>query len=68
MSGMEAYIPHSFKLLSLCLYPSLYYSRGSGWEGEEEKEEKIVLQFNQEQLFGLYTQLEQIQEQLDALR
>lgn len=41
--------------------------RGSGWEGEEE-EEKVVLQFNQEQLFGLYTQLEQIQEELDALR
>uniref|UniRef100_A0A0P4W2P0 COMM domain-containing protein n=1 Tax=Scylla olivacea TaxID=85551 RepID=A0A0P4W2P0_SCYOL len=42
--------------------------KGSGWEGEEKETEKIVLQFNQEQLFGLYTQLEQIQEQLDALR
>lgn len=45
----------------------LGFDRGSAWEGEEQTE-KIVLQFNQEQLFGMYSQLEQIQEQLDALR
>lgn len=37
-------------------------------EGSKEQKEKLVMQFDQEQLFGLYTQLEQIQEQLDALR
>lgn len=42
--------------------------RGSGMEGGKESKEKVVMQFDQEQLFGLYSQLEQIQEQLDALR
>lgn len=46
----------------------IIFFRGSGMEGGEEQTEKVVMQFDQEQLFSLYNQLEQIQEQLDALR